>query len=34
MDVAEISLSVRGNRMDEVTHTIHADSFQSTERKK
>lgn len=33
-DVTEVSLLVRGDRMDEVTLTIHADSFQSAEREK
>ena len=33
-DVAEVSLLVRGDRMDEVALTIHADSFQLAEREK
>ncbi len=33
-DVTEISLLVRGERMDEVALIIHADSFQLAEREK
>lgn len=30
-DVVDASLFIRGGRQDEITLTIHADSFQSTE---
>ena len=33
-DVTDVSLFVRGGSQDEVTLTIHADSFQSIERER